>query len=172
MRVRVLALAVLLAAGCSGTSTKATPEPSASPTPRTAYADLTPPTSPGIGTFDPLLANRAHVAAQGYLAAQLLEPSSLSGLGDKALATLIQGAAGDPAPARDLTGTTPGGLRFRPLLAKGVTLPAGFATVVRSEYTGDEVSGLSGEQALRVQWSGAIHYDVRYRDKPYAFSYS
>lgn len=173
MRAPALTLALLLATGCSAGSSTATPSPSPSPSQtKDAYADLAPPTSPGVGSFNNLLANRAYEAAHGYLAAQLLEPGSLSGVGGVQLATLISGAAGDPNPAKALTGATVIGLSYRPLLAKGVTLPKEFATVVRSSYTGDEVSGLGGERALRVTWSGALHYDVLLGGKPLTFSYA
>ncbi len=175
MRVPALLLALALAAGCSsGSSPTATKTPTPTSTATSShepYADLAPPDSPGIGDFDRLVANRAYVATQGNLAAELLEPTTLTGSGDAVLAKLLQGASGDPAPARALASTpTTKGLLYRPLFARGVTV--GKPTIVRSVYTGDAVTSLGGETAMRINWSGTVHYAVTLRGAAHTVAFS
>ena len=162
-----LLLSGLLVSGCSSSSPRATPTPnptpSASPVPTAsdAYASLAPPTSPGVGSYDALVANRAYQAAHGFLALQLLEPATLRGSNKADLVQQLQGAVQDTTVARNLGGApTRRGLDYRPLFAPDVRPQTPLATVVRSSYTADEVRGLGGEQGLRISWSGTVHYHL------------
>jgi hypothetical protein len=80
------------------------------------------------------------------------------------VATDLAGTAQAPTVLRDLRSATEAGLSYRPLFDKGVDLaPSGFVQVVRSQWSGAQVAGLSGETALKISWSGAVRYTVSYR---------
>ena len=170
-----LLMAGIVLSACSTGTPRATPPPSASPvaTAGDAYGSLTPPRSPGVGSYDALVANRAYQAAQGYLALQLLEPATLHGTNKADLVQQLQGAAQDTTIARDLgAGPTRRGLDYRPLFPANVTPQTPVATVVRSSYTADEVRGLGGEQGLRISWSGAVHYHLTVAGSPRVVAYA
>jgi hypothetical protein len=163
---RALAL-LLLAAACTSGSKGAAPSGTPSPTPSTSpspvdpYTALAPPDSPGIGDSDAALANRAYAAAQGLLAEALLERDTLLGKDLATVATDLAGASQDSNVLRDVRTATEAGLSYRPLLGKGLTVAdKGFAEVVRSEWSGDQVTGRGGETGLKISWSGAIRYTV------------
>lgn len=158
-------LLVLLTAACSGSSTPPTAVPSPPPETTTGSPDpfeaLAPPTSPGVGSFGAVLANRAYAATRGYLALELLETSSITGANNAALVEQLQGATGDLTVKADLGGApTRRGLDYRPLFPRTASLPQPVGTVSASTYTADEVRGLAGEQGLRVTWTGTVTYPV------------
>jgi hypothetical protein len=175
MRLLTTALiAGLLLTSCSGSGTPP-PSPGATTTPTTAtdpFEALTPPTSPGVGAYDAVLANRAYQASQGLLALQLLEAPTLLGSNDAELATQLQGALKDPSIPRDLRGATRRGLDYRPRFPKGTTLANPVGSVVSSVYVGEEVQGLGGEHALRIRWSGTVTYPVTFQGRTHTVTYS
>jgi hypothetical protein len=169
MRYLPLSLLLVLTTACSGGSTppaadSTTPTPSATATTATAvdpFDAIEPPTSPGVGSFDAVLANHAYAATRGYLALELLEASSITGANNAALVEQLQGATGDLTVKADLGGApTRRGLDYRPLFPRTATVPKPVGTVGSSIYTADEVRGLGGEQGLRVSWTGTITYPV------------
>ncbi len=163
---RYVPLLVLLTAACSGGSTAPTAtDPTPTTTATTASIDpfeaIEPPTSPGVGRYDSILANRAYAATRGYVALELLEASSITGANNGALVEELQGAVADPMVKADLGGApTRRGLDYRPLFPRGATVPKPVGTVSASTYTADEVKGLGGEQGLRVTWTGTVTYPV------------
>jgi hypothetical protein len=174
----VLATALLLAACSDGGADEARPTATPTPTSTSAaagdpYEALNPPTSPGVGSYNAVLANRAYAAAHGFLALQLLEKPTLVGNNGAELVSQLQGATQDTAIARDLGGApTRRGLDYRPLFAKGTTLSDPVATVTSSTYTADEVQGLGGEQGLRVSWTGTLVYPVTFQGKAQQVTYT
>jgi hypothetical protein len=170
-RAALLSLLVLpLLAACGEDGPTATtdpsasataPTPSASPGPVDPFTALAPPSSPGVGTFSALVANRAYAATQGFLALQLLERSTVTGGNDAALVDRLQGALQDPQVAEDLgDGPTRRGLDYRPLFGAGVELGTPLATVQDSQYVAEPVTGLGGEQGMRITWTGRLSYPV------------
>jgi hypothetical protein len=171
MRKALLLLA--LATACSGGSTIAarTPPPSASPI--DPFDAIAPPTSPGVGSFDAILANHAYAATQGFLALELLEQSSVTGSNSDALVEQLQGAVQDSTVKADLGGSpTRRGLDYRPLFPKGATVPKPVGTVSSSTYTADEVKGLGGENGIRVTWTGTVIYPVTVAGKTSSVPYT
>lgn len=157
--VPVLLLTLALTAGCSHDKTATpTPAPSASVDPFDAIA---PPTSPGVGSFGPVLANHAYAATQGFIALELLEQSSVLGTNNAALVEQLQGGVQDLTVKTDLGGApTRRGLDYRPLFPKGASIPKPVGAVSASSYTADEVQGLGGETGIRVTWTGTVVYPV------------
>lgn len=159
MRALLIALCATaaLTTACTGSSPHAAPTPTATPD---AYAQLAPPHSPGVGSFDEATSQRAYEATHGLLALTLLDPGTITGTGT---ATLLQELA---VPNPDLSveaylrPPTARGLAIRPLFARTVKPAASPADVVRSSYSADEVQGLGGEQGIRVTWDGALRYHV------------
>lgn len=168
-----LALAALLTAGCSGSGSSGPPSTaSPSPTAIDAFAQLAPPVSPGVGSYSNIIANRAYAAAQGLLALQLLEHDTLTGANAKDLVEQLSGATQDVQVAKDLGGApTARGLDYRPLFASSVTVGPAPAEVVRSSWTAAQVQALSGETALRIDWSGAVRYRVTVAGQPQELAY-
>lgn len=170
-------LCAALVTGCSddeATRPDETPTASGSAT-ATAdpFRDLAPPNSPGVGNYDPVIANRAYATAHGLLAFQLLERDTLIGRNDKALAEQLGGEAQDLTVAKDLSSPpTARGLDYRPRFAPTVTVGAAPAKVERSIWTADEVMGRGGERALRVTWDGAIRYTVAVAGQPVQMAYA
>lgn len=167
--MRSLPLLLLLTAACSsGSSTHtADPQPTPTPTPTVSagavdpFDAIEPPTSPGVGSFDAGLANRAYAATRGYLALELLEPTSITGADNATLVEQLRGASGDLTVKADLGGApTRRGLDYRPLFPKGASVPKPVGTVSASSYAAEEVKGLAGEQGLRVTWTGTVTYPV------------
>jgi hypothetical protein len=181
MRLTPALAALALAAACSSGSSPTTaptpsqaasaPAPSATPT-QDPFSAVTPPDSPGIGSFDPGTSNHAYLIAQGLLAEALFERSSLLGTEDAQLASDLAGTAKSPSVLAALKGATAAGLRFRPRFTKGVTVPASFAQVVRSDWGGEPVSTPDGGTAMRITWDGAIRYSVVYRGTPVKVAYT
>lgn len=166
---RLLLLPVLVLSSLTACSEDpGAPAPSASPsavepsaTPVDPFTSIAPPTSPGVGSFPALIANRAYAASQGYLALQLLERATVTGGNNEALVDQLQGALRDPAITRDLGGApTRRGLDYRPLFGTGVTLGTPLASVQDSQYVAEPVTGLGGEQGIRITWSGRLTYPV------------
>lgn len=179
MRVPAAALiAALLLTGCSDDGSPqsvATPVPTSSSTaPATdPYAALTPPTSPGVGSYPALVAGRAYLQSQGLLALQLLEPATLTGKNSASLARSLRGRSEDLSVQRDLgEAPTEAGLKYRPLLASSVTVGPQLAEVVRSDWSADEVQGRGGESALRITWNGAVRYHVTVDGQPRELAYA
>lgn len=176
--MRLLPLVLLLTAACSGGSTPPAAQPTTAPAPTASAAvdpfdAIEPPTSPGVGSFDAVLANHAYAATRGYLALELLEPSSITGTNNAALVEQLQGATGDLTVKADLGGApTRRGLDYRPLFPRTATVPTPVGTISSSIYTADEVRGLAGEQGLRVSWTGTITYPVTFggRTTPVAYT--
>jgi len=151
-------VAAALVTGCSDKG--GTPQATATPTVADPYTALTPPTSPGVGSFDASAARRAYLATQGLLATSLLEPGTLTGSGTASL--LEQLAVPDEVlSVKDLlVPPTKRGLDIRPLFARTVTLAPNPVEVVRSSYTADEVANPSGQHGIRIGWDGALRYRV------------
>lgn len=173
MRKALLLLA--LTAACSGGSTSATPTPA--PTSSASQIDpfdaIAPPTSPGVGSFDAIVANRAYAATQGFLALELLEQSTVTGANNAGLVEQLQGAVQDAGVKADLGGApTRRGLDYRPLFPKGATIPKPVGTVSSSTYTADEVKGLGGENGIRVSWTGTVIYPVTIAGKTSSVPYT
>jgi hypothetical protein len=173
--------AVVLAAGCGGSSTTGTPTPAPTSTassttaPVDAYTALKPPVTPGIGTVDPALAQRAYEKARGLLALSLAEPGTLTGAGTDLLLEQLRVPDATLSVAGLLTPrATTKGLGLRPLFASTVTLGAQPVEVVRSSYRGEEVAGLGGESGVRITWDGAVRYRVvlagQHREVAYSVS--
>lgn len=166
MRRTALLLALpLLLASCNDDAPSATPTTSPTPTVTSSAAEdpfetIAPPTSPGVGSFPPILANRAYAAARGYLALQLLEPATLTGANEQELVSQLQGATQDVTVARDLGTPKRAGLDIRPLLPRAATVPKPVGQVTASSYVGEEVRGLGGETGLRITWTGSVVYPV------------
>ena len=180
MRRAALLLALpLLLTSCNGDTpaAQATPTPSATATATATasddpFQDLAPPTSPGIGSFTALLANRAYAATQGYLALELLEPATLTGDNEQELVDQLQGATQDVTVARDLGAPKRAGLDIRPRLPKGATVPKPVGRVTASSYVGDEVRGLAGEDGVRITWTGTVVYPVTLAGRTSDVTYS
>ena len=180
MRLLAAALgAALLLTGCSnGGSHAATPPPSPSAAPSAAatadpYDALTPPSSPGVGSFNSVLATRAYAAVHGYLALQLLEKPTLLGGNGAELVSELQGALQNPSIVRDLGGApTRRGLDYRPVFPKGSALSDPVAVVTASSYSADEVQGRAGERGLRVSWQGTLRYPVTLGGRLHQVDYS
>jgi hypothetical protein len=166
--VLAAACAALLLAGCSGGHSSATPTPSPTPDPYTALA---PPTSRGVGSFDPVTSTRALDAAHGLLAQSLAEVGTLTGSGTASLLDALHVPDDALGVTPLLSPPTRKGLGIRPLLGKGVALDRNPVQVVRSRYQADEVFGLGGEHALRVTWDGSVRYRVRLADVPHQIAY-
>ena len=132
-----------------------------------------PPTSPGVGSFDAVLANHAYAATQGFLALELLEQSTVTGANNATLVEQLQGAVQDATVKADLGGApTRRGLDYRPLFPKGATVPKPVGTVSASTYTADEVKGLGGENGIRVSWTGTVIYPVTVAGKTSSVPYT
>ena len=159
MRALLAGLAALavLATGCSDGSGTAAPSPTPSG-PVDPFVALEPPRTPGVGSFDAAIAQRAYEATRGLLALTLAEPASLTGAGDAALLEAL--AVPDPAlsVAPILRTPTQKGLSVRPRFPRTVSLGTPPAEVVRSSYRADEVRGAGGEQAIRISWDGSVRY--------------
>jgi hypothetical protein len=168
-----LLVAGALLTGCSSDDDSPDARPSSSPSgPVDPFVALDPPTSPGVGSIDPVVAQRAHDATQGLLALTLAEPGSITGSDP---ATLVEGLAVPDASlgvADLLQPPTRRGLDVRPLFARGVTLDAHPVEVVRSSYSAEEVRGLAGEQAVRITWDGAVRYRVLLAGVPRQVAYA
>jgi hypothetical protein len=172
MRAFLVALCATtaLATACTGGGTpKADPTPSG---PVDPYVALDPPTSPGVGSFDAVIAQRAYDAAHGLLALSLAEPATLTGTGTAAL--LDDLAVPNPSlnVVRFLRPPTRRGLDLRPLFARTVTLATHPVEVVRSSYGADEVQGAAGEQGIRISWDGAVRYRVLVAGVPHQVAYA
>ena len=175
----VLLASAALAAACSGSSGTAAPSPSTSSAAPSAgptgssdpYAALQAPTSPGIGDVEASTATRMYLQAQGLLAEAVLEKPSVLGTNAAELARDLAGTSQDTTVTADLGGKpTSRGLGYRPLFARGTTV--GSIEVVRSEWDGEAVQGLSGESATRISWSGALRYHVTYQGTPTVVAYA
>ncbi len=176
-----LLLTTALLTGCSdaggptaspSATSPATSSPSAS-TGDDPFETITPPNSPGVGPFDPVLANRAYAATQGLLALQLLEKPSVLGDNTALLVDELSGASKDPAIVRDLGGpATRNGLDYRPLFPKGTTVGAPLAAVTGSTYIGEAVTGQAGELGLRIRWTGTLTYAVTFEGKAHRVVYT
>ena len=178
-RLAALALLPLLLVSCDDDTPSPSPSPTASATTTPQAEDpfeaIAPPTSPGVGSFPALLANRAYQATRGFLALQLLEEPTVTGRNEKELVSQLQGATQDVTISRDLPGTpTRAGLDLRPLFPQGATVPKPVGTVTASSYVGDEVRGQAGEVGLRITWTGTVVYPVTLKgttsDVTYDFS--
>ena len=172
--MRYLPLLLVLTAACSSGSSA---PKAADPTPTTVTTDpfdaIEPPSSPGVGAFSGILANRAYAATRGYLALELLEAASITGANNAALVEQLQGATGDLTIKADLGGApTRRGLDYRPLFPRGASVPKPVGTVSASTYTADEVRGLAGEQGLRVTWTGTVTYPVTLGGKTSPVAYT
>ena len=172
----LLVLLPLLLASCDDDSpapaTSATPTVSAAATPSDPFTDLAPPTSPGVGSFSALQANRAYAATQGLLALELLEQKTLAGTNEDELVSQLQGATQDVTIARDLGKPTRAGLDLRPRLPQGATVPTPVGRVTASSYVGEEVRGQAGEVGLRVTWTGTVVYPVTLQGRTSDVTYS
>jgi hypothetical protein len=173
MRALLVALCATTAlmTACTGGSgsPSARPSPSA---PVDPYVALAPPTSPGVGSFDAVIAQRAYDAAHGLLALSLAEPATLTGAGTAAL--LDDVAVPNPvlSVVHLLRPPTRRGLDIRPLFARTVTLAAHPVEIVRSSYSADEVQGPAGEQGIRISWDGAVRYRVLVAGAPHQVAYA
>lgn len=175
-RSAALLLLPLLLASCTsdddpGTTAMPTPTVTVAQT-EDPFQTIAPPTSPGVGSFSPLLANRAYAATQGFLALQLLEQPTLTGDNEPELVSQLSGQTQDVTVARDLGKPTRAGLDLRPRLPEGATVPKPVGRVTASSYVGEEVRGQAGEVGLRVTWTGTVVYPVTFQGRTSEVTYS
>ncbi len=161
----VLCATAVLTASCTGSSPEASPSsrPTASPSSGRSvdtFTALTPPNSPGVGSFDAATARRAHTTVQGLLTMSLAAPGTLDGTETAALVDALAVPDATLSISRHLSPPSRRGLDIRPLFARTVTFAAEPVEVVRSSYSADEVQGTSGERGIRITWDGAVRYRV------------
>lgn len=162
--------ALALVVGCGASPSTTAP---ASSSPADAFTALAPPRTPGIGSLDRAVAQRAYDKARGLLALSLAEADTLTGSGTGLLVEQLR--VPDAAlSVEDLLTPRPtrAALGLRPLFARTVTLAEHPVEVVRSSYRGEEVQGLGGESAVRITWDGAVRYRVLLGGKPRQVAYA
>lgn len=164
-------VAALLLASCS--TAGGSPSAAPSPSPADPFTAIAPPNVRAVGSYPEIVVNRALQKAQGLLAHQLFEGSSLTGTDKAGLVAALTGTAEDLNIAKDLGATpTARGLTYRPLFAPGVAVTASAATVERSTWTADAVQGRGGEQGLRVTWAGSVRYAATVGGKAHDVAYA
>lgn len=178
-RLALMALVLAGTVGCSGSPTSTSPTggvPTAtasSTAPLDAYTALEPPRTPGIGSVDAALAQRAYELTRGILALSLAEAGTLTGSGTGLLLEQLRVPDEllsvthllEPRPTRQALG-------LRPLFAPGVTLAEQPGEIVRSNYVGEEVRGQGGEAGVRITWDGAVRYRVLVDGQPQEVAYA